>query len=833
MSITRFRLGMVERGQLKVESILEGLPIAISVTPRATKLVESDADDDDDEDGSGDEAVEIRDWQRVPPRDWTPSQAAQWVYTLGPRFAVYAPLFSSNMVTGSLLMGLVDENLLSIGVSNFKDRKQLLSQSDRLRLATEGGKRSGKNCFLKSVCYMYIIRTILQLYWLPYLYLAACPYCAVSSVNYLKDNSAADNAVVYVAIASFAGGVSPKLGFAKGDTMVFERQVTADWFKVKMSDGRVGLVPSNYVVKKDDASPARSPRKASVLSTQPAAVEQPPRRRSSTSALPAPSNARAPAAAPPASPDERRRLNVVAPQPAPALAAAAPPPQRDPLPSLPPPVEPPNLFNQLPAAPPAPKNTTPTIPKRMRVVHEFEGSGRKISLQAGDEVVVLDEVDANWWQVRTTDGRVGLAPTNYLQVMPPVMFRAISTFTGRAGQLSFVKGEELTLIERKNANWFEVVDAKGIRGLVPSNYVEEFDPDAVYDVMYRAIADFTGSGLKVSLKQGEEVQLIRRKSTDWFEVKKANGQRGLAPSNYLEEFVPVPKMFKAIAEYRGSGQKLPLRVGDKMTLIKRVTADWYEVEKQNGERGLVPSNYIEEFDAESTASEEHVRAIADYVGRGGQVSFSRGEIMVLLKKLSSDWYNVKKNTGEKGLAPSSYLEECVVVYCAIADYFGPAGQVSLSKGEEVNLISRKNNDWCEVKRSNGFIGLAPLSYLQLKIQPARSVKPPTVPAGMAPSSVPVGALPSAEERNRIPAAQWAEAHVLSWLRDQPDPIPNFMDAFRRNDINGSMLVTLNENDLEKIGVTSLRARREIFQAISALKGIGQYNAAPAPRTFAC
>jgi len=431
----------------------------------------------------------------------------------------------------------------------------------------------------------------------------------------------------------------------------------------------------------------------------------------------------------------------------------------------------------------------------MVVIADFQGQGRKIRLHAGDEVRVISETDANWWEVATTDGRTGLAPVNYLQPVALTTFRAISAFTGRAGQLSFGKGEELTLVERKNANWFEVTNKRGMRGLAPSNYLEEIgvsadsgEGDGAGTTM-RALADFHGSGLKVSLTLGEEVVLVRRKTADWFEVRKADGRRGLAPSSYLEEFVPATVVFRVIADYRGGGTKLNLKYGERLTLVKRVTADWYEVVKSNGERGLAASNYIEEFDGDA-GSDKMLRAVADYVGRGGQVSFSKGELMTLCKKLSADWYEVKKANGDRGLAPCTYVNECVVTYTAIADYPGGGhGQLSLTKGEDLVLVSRKNNDWLEVRRANGVVGLAPVTYLQEKIgtegssstpsrfQRAASTRggptnPPTpgVPPPALPGAV-FGNLPSADERGRVSVERWPESHVLSWLREQPDPAP--------------------------------------------------------------
>ncbi len=632
--------------------------------------------------------------------------------------------------------------------------------------------------------------------------------------------------VIYVAIANFAGDGGKKLQFNKGDRMTLLRESSADWFKVKMhNDGRSGMVPANHI-KRAPATPGSPPLTAA------AKRASLPSRRSST-------RLGEPEPAPPGPADEpalrrrgSRRSSLLPSQ----RSSQAYSSQFDPLPPDP------DELPPLPMLPPAPLPAAPSPSmkelRRMVVVGDFQGKGKKITLHAGDEVVVLNETDVNWWEVRAADGRTGLAPVNYLQPVAPVRFRAVHAYVGRGGkQISFSKGEELTLVERKNANWIEVANSNGMRGLAPSNYLEEFDPDGDdVNVMMRAIADFTGSGLKVSLTSGEEVTLLRRKSTDWYEVRKSDGRKGLAPSSYLEEFVPVPVHFRVVAEYRGVGGKLSLKFGERLTLVKRVTGDWYEVTKDNGERGLAPSNYIEEYDGGDGSADKFVRAIADYVGRGGQVSFSSSEVMTVCKKLSADWFEVKRVSGERGLCPRSYVEDCTVTYVAIADYQGPPGQLSLSKGEDLVLVRRRNKDWCEVRKRSGTTGLAPVSYLEEKLvehsAPAPStpfVRPTLLDVTPAMRTSSLGLLPSADDRARIPVERWTELHVLSWLQSLPPPAASFMDHFRRNDINGETLLTLTESDLEKIGVDSLRARRDVFQAIQRLRA-GTPAAAPARKT---
>ena len=145
LALSPLSLGMVERGQMKFENLLEGLPSSSAWTPKPTKLVESESEEGSNSEDSDDEdnPVSIQNWRSVPPMKWTPPQTAQWVVSLGPRFAVYAPLFSVNRVSGGILLSINEENLLNIGISNFRDRRQLQKQAVRLRDTSVNGTRSG------------------------------------------------------------------------------------------------------------------------------------------------------------------------------------------------------------------------------------------------------------------------------------------------------------------------------------------------------------------------------------------------------------------------------------------------------------------------------------------------------------------------------------------------------------------------------------------------------------------------------------------------------------------------------------------------------------------
>lgn len=153
---------MVERGQLEIENLLEGTSGHIRATPAprvTSKLVESDSEDepdysDDDSDDTDDSEspAKIQNWRLVHPVDWTPSQSAQWVLSLGPRFAAYAPLFSANRVTGSFLMTINEDAIINIGIANFRDRRELFNQAKRLRDITANGTKASEYFKFKMLC---------------------------------------------------------------------------------------------------------------------------------------------------------------------------------------------------------------------------------------------------------------------------------------------------------------------------------------------------------------------------------------------------------------------------------------------------------------------------------------------------------------------------------------------------------------------------------------------------------------------------------------------------------------------------------------------------------
>ncbi|XP_058237238.1 sorbin and SH3 domain-containing protein 1 isoform X3 [Hemibagrus wyckioides] len=115
---------------------------------------------------------------------------------------------------------------------------------------------------------------------------------------------------------------------------------------------------------------------------------------------------------------------------------------------------------------------------------------KELPFQKGDIVYIFRQVDQNWYEGEH-HGRVGIFPRNYVELLPPTekaqpkksapvqvleYGEAIArfNFTGdTAVEMSFRKGERITLIRRVDENWYEgKISGTNRQGIFPVTYVE-------------------------------------------------------------------------------------------------------------------------------------------------------------------------------------------------------------------------------------------------------------------------------------------------------------------------------------------------------------------------
>ncbi|XP_014863487.1 PREDICTED: sorbin and SH3 domain-containing protein 1 isoform X3 [Poecilia mexicana] len=115
---------------------------------------------------------------------------------------------------------------------------------------------------------------------------------------------------------------------------------------------------------------------------------------------------------------------------------------------------------------------------------------KELPFQKGDIVYIIRQVDQNWYEGEH-HGRVGIFPRSYVELLPPTekaqpkksapvqvleYGEAVARFNFKGDtvvEMSFRKGERITLIRRVDENWYEgKIPGTNRQGIFPVTYVE-------------------------------------------------------------------------------------------------------------------------------------------------------------------------------------------------------------------------------------------------------------------------------------------------------------------------------------------------------------------------
>uniref|UniRef100_A0A3Q3WPI5 Uncharacterized protein n=1 Tax=Mola mola TaxID=94237 RepID=A0A3Q3WPI5_MOLML len=115
---------------------------------------------------------------------------------------------------------------------------------------------------------------------------------------------------------------------------------------------------------------------------------------------------------------------------------------------------------------------------------------KELPFQKGDIIFIIRQVDQNWYEGEH-HGRVGIFPQSYVELLPPTekaqpkknvpvqvleYGEAIARFNFAGDtvvEMSFRKGERITLIRRVDENWYEgKISGTNRQGIFPVTYVE-------------------------------------------------------------------------------------------------------------------------------------------------------------------------------------------------------------------------------------------------------------------------------------------------------------------------------------------------------------------------
>ncbi len=156
--------------------------------------------------------------------------------------------------------------------------------------------------------------------------------------------------------------------------------------------------------------------------------------------------------------------------------------------------------------------------------------------------------------------------------------------------MSLNKGEKLCIINTKNQDWWCARSlSSGKEAYVPSNYLTKLS-----NPVYTAMCDyFSYKGDELSFKKGEELSIIHTGDGDWWYARyEKDGREGFVPSNYLVE-ITYP-IYVAIYDYESrTDQDLGFRRNNLLFIINTDDEDWWFARsKETGEEGYIPSNYV-------------------------------------------------------------------------------------------------------------------------------------------------------------------------------------------------------------------------------------------------
>ncbi|XP_077207183.1 sorbin and SH3 domain-containing protein 1 isoform X35 [Paroedura picta] len=117
---------------------------------------------------------------------------------------------------------------------------------------------------------------------------------------------------------------------------------------------------------------------------------------------------------------------------------------------------------------------------------------KELPLQKGDVVYIYKQIDQNWYEGEH-HGRVGIFPRSYIELLPPTekcqpkktppvqvleYGDAVAKFNFNGDtqvEMSFKKGERITLLRRVDENWYEGrIPGTSRQGIFPVSYIEVF-----------------------------------------------------------------------------------------------------------------------------------------------------------------------------------------------------------------------------------------------------------------------------------------------------------------------------------------------------------------------
>ncbi|XP_054019283.1 sorbin and SH3 domain-containing protein 1 isoform X8 [Dryobates pubescens] len=220
---------------------------------------------------------------------------------------------------------------------------------------------------------------------------------------------------------------------------------------------------------------------------------------------------------------------------------------------------------------------------------------KELPLQKGDIVYIYKQIDQNWYEGEH-HGRVGIFPQSYIELLPPAEKAqpkkqsplqvleygdAIAKFNFNGDtqvEMSFRKGERITLIRRVDENWYEgKISGTNRQGIFPVTYVEVLKRPVVKNAI-----DYPDPPTSVS---------PNRSMTASPQQPQAQ-QQGTSPdrSHTPRDIVSYQALYSYTPQ---NDDELELRDGDIVDVMEKCDDGWFVgTSRRTRQFGTFPGNYV-------------------------------------------------------------------------------------------------------------------------------------------------------------------------------------------------------------------------------------------------
>ncbi|XP_062958820.1 sorbin and SH3 domain-containing protein 1 isoform X19 [Cynocephalus volans] len=220
---------------------------------------------------------------------------------------------------------------------------------------------------------------------------------------------------------------------------------------------------------------------------------------------------------------------------------------------------------------------------------------KELPLQKGDIVYIYKQIDQNWYEGEH-HGRVGIFPRTYIELLPPAekaqpkklmpvqvleCGEAIAKFNFNGDtqvEMSFRKGERITLLRQVDENWYEGrIPGTSRQGIFPITYVDVIKRPLVKNPVDYIDLPFSSSPSRSATVSPQQPQAQQRRVTP----DRSQTSQDLFSYQALYSYIPQ------------NDDELELRDGDIVDVMEKCDDGWFVgTSRRTRQFGTFPGNYV-------------------------------------------------------------------------------------------------------------------------------------------------------------------------------------------------------------------------------------------------